>query len=558
MRTGRFCGLVAACLFAAPILLFADQGSYTYSGGSFTAGKVAGQSIALKNVPLSSNGARLSFTCPIATYAIGTYETRWTCANGSVSVTSADSSLKFQGRFVSATMILTESAGGRGSHASYSYQFNGSISGTVSVKGVSQSAYGGLAQLVQLAAPMSSAAVKVTGGAWGWSSACRPLLVADNARGRITRADSIMGANFSAYGSPGIGSGQFATIAGIATDAANRIYLTDSTLNRVVRINDMGGTNWTELGSAGTGANHFIAPSGIAIGPSGRIWIADTGNNRIVRIDDLNGTNWRSIGTLGSGAEQFNHPGGIAVDASGRVYVADTGNNRVVRFDDPTGRNWTTLAEVTSGSYGYPLSAPQSVALGPAGRIFVATGGVSGYLVSVDNMLGAHAMLSTWSNALASVSADKAGTLYVSGDFSPGLAQMNDALQTGYFPSALGGKLTRPGPVHALPSPAPVPADAVLTATSVSFGAEAVGKTSPARSIVLANIGAESLSIHAIEAGPEYVVTHNCPATLRGGSACTIQITFVPGVAGVQTSRLTVSSSGVHPTLSVALSGTGL
>lgn len=550
--------LVAVLMGAVTIPTWADKGSYTLAGGSFRAGTAVGQVIAVSNVPLSASHATLSFSCPIATTNAGTYQVRWTCAGGSIVIASTDNSLVFHGAFVAATMILSISAGGKGSTSSYTYQFDGEVRGTVSAGGVTQAVYGAVEHVVQASAALGTKSAAISSGKFGWSSAYRPVLVADNGKRRILGADSILGANLAGFGTAGTGTGQFGTIAGITEDAVGRIYATDSVLNRVVRIDDLTGANWMELGGTGTGNDHFMAPAGVAVDAGGKIWVVDSGNNRVVRFDDMSGRNWVSFGAVGSGKNQFRAPTGIALDALGRVYVADTNNNRVVRFDDVTGKNWTALSAVTSGAYGYALDAPQSIALNAAGQIYIALGGLRGYLIRVDTMTGANPSLSAWTNPLTSISADRAGSLYVTGQFPIGMAEVTDALETGYFASPLGGAVATPGPVYSKPVAGHPPADAVSLTPAIYFGNQTVGKSSATRTFVLTNLGAAVLTLHSITASSDYVVSHNCPSQLAGGSACLVNVVFRPTVAGRRAATLVVASNGVHPAVGVSLNGVAI
>jgi hypothetical protein len=271
---------VATILVFLPLILRADNHTYTFSGGTFAAGTAAGQTIAVNGAPLSLSGAVLTFSCPVTTYGAAIYQVNWTCEGGTVSVVTLNKSLSFAGQFVSGTMELTATGGGRGSRLTESYRFAGEFSGVVTANGVTQRAYGSVEQLVQWGSIVGKAGAPVTSGSFGWSSAYSPLLVGDNIKGRVVATDNITGANLTAYGSLGRGTGQFTAISGIAEDPSGRIYVLDSAVDRIVRIDDFTGKNWVEIGSYGSGADHFSAPSGLAVDSAGKIWVADSGNNR--------------------------------------------------------------------------------------------------------------------------------------------------------------------------------------------------------------------------------------------------------------------------------------
>jgi hypothetical protein len=548
---------VSTMFVLLPLTLRADNHAYTFSGGTFLAGTVVGQTIAVKAAPMSSTGAALTFSCPVTAYGAGQYQVNWTCQGGAVSIVTGDKSLSFTGQFVSGSMILTASGGGRGSRFTESYRFAGEFSGVVTANGVTQKAYGSVNQLVQSGAIVSAVGVPVTSGSFGWSSAYSPLLVGDNAKGRIVAADNITGGNLITYGSVGRGTGQFTAISGLTEDASRRVYAVDSAVDRVVRMDDLTGKNWVEIGSYGTGANHFNAPSGLVVDSAGKIWVVDSGNNRVVRFDNMNGTNWTSFGSAGSGKNQFNDPTGIAQDAQGTIYVVDKGNNRVVRFSDINGTNWTSLSEVFSGTTGHLLTAPQAVAVGSAGQVFIALGGTSPSLIQTSFPTGSGSTVSAWSNPVTSISVDRAGTLYAAGAFSSGLAQFNDAVPTGYFASALGGAVLQPVQVYARPSPTPPPAAPLFSASSLNFGTHNVGEPTSEYPLTLTNLGAAALTIDDITAGADFLLARNCPASLSGGASCGIGVQFDAKGIGSRPSELVLTSNGVHPSLEIALGGVG-
>ena len=558
MRNGKLSILLMLAAFQAISLpLLADKGSYTYSGGSFSTGTAPGQSITVTTAAMSATGAQLSFSCPITTYGAGTYQINWTCSGGAVSIATPDNSLVFHGSFHTGSMSFAGSGGGRGGHVAYWYSFSGAFSGTVTAGGVTQPVNGSISQYVKTTSQLGSGSAAVSGGSLGWNSAYSPLIVADNANFRIVASDSITGVNLSAYGAAGNGPGHFGNIAGITEDPSGRIYIVDSALDRLSRMDNLTGKNWIQIQGKGTGANHFNSPAGVRIDAAGKVWVADAGNNRIVRMDDMTGASWTSFGTAGVGTNQFSAPSAIAFDAVGRIYVADTGNNRIVRFDDMSGANWVSLTEVLSGPYGYFVTAPSGIEIDTAGNIYFATGGTYGYLMRVSNMIGANAVLSSWSSPLTSISMDKSGTIYVASHLSPGLAEVQDAAATGYFASSFGGAVVQPSVVYAVPTPSPTPPDAVLSLSSLTFANQNVGESSSPQTVSLSNLGSTALAITSIVASLDYKITDNCPASLTAGASCTVSVAFDPKGTGVRISKLIVNSNGVHPSISANMNGTG-
>ena len=546
---------VCVALLVSATAALADNGSYSGSGGSFSTGTAAGQSISVQGVALSGLNATASFTCPISTYGAGTYQLTWSCAGGAMTIVSADGSLSMNGSFMSGSMTFSGGGGGKGGHVTYWYAFSGKFTGAVTIAGQSQRVLGSISTEVKTTAQIGAGSAPLYSLSMGWSSAYSPVVVADAVNGRLIAADNITGTNLVTYGSYGSGTGQFSSISGLAQDAAGRIYVADSLLNRIARIDDLTGKNWTELGSSGSGNLNFSAPLGVAIDAQGKIWVADSGNDRIVRFDDMTGANWTAFGSAGSGAGQFSAPSAIAFDAQGRIYVADSGNNRLVRSDDLSGTNWTTLSQINIDPYGYLLNGVNAVAVTSTGRIFAGT--PAGWLYRIDDMTGANGQAASWTPSVSGMSLDAAGTIYLAGGFSPPLAQTLDAVGTGHYLSSLGLTGLQPTVLLALAVPSPRPAAPRLSVAALSFPSRNVGEPGATQTLSVTNIGGQPLAISSLTATPDFLLANGCSAPLAGGSTCTIGVRFDPTATGPRAASLQIESNGAHPLLSVALSGTG-
>jgi hypothetical protein len=258
--------VVALCL-ALAVDAAADNSSYAYAGGAFS----VGQTIDVQSAPLGGTKGMIGFSCPVTSFSAGTYLLSWTCAGGSVTISSSDNSLVFRGSMIAGSMSFSGSGGGRGGHTSYAYQFDGSFTGTITSGGVTQAANGSVSQYVKTSGQIGSGSAAVTSGSLGWNSAYSPLILGDAANNRILIVDNVDGANLGSYGTAGTGVGNFGTVAGLALDAAGRIYIADATLDRLVRIDNGGGTNWTALGTSGSGINQFNQPHGLAVDTAGRM-----------------------------------------------------------------------------------------------------------------------------------------------------------------------------------------------------------------------------------------------------------------------------------------------
>lgn len=547
--------LACVLTLATPCTVFAENGSYTGAGGSFSTGTAVGQNISVQGVPLTGLSATASLTCPITFYGAGTYQLTWSCSGGSMAIASTDSSITLNGSFLSGSMTFTGSGGGRGGHVTYWYQFFGTFTGTVTRNGLSQGINGSISTAVKTTKQIGTGSAAVTSLSSGWSSEYSSVIVGDSINSRLLEADSLGGANLATYGGYGTGVGEFEAIAGLAQDAGGRIYISDSTSNRIDRIDDLTGLNWTTLGSTGSGASQFNHPLGVAIDSAGKIWVADSGNNRIVRFDDMTGAHWTAFGSAGSGANQFSSPSAVAFDSAGRIYVADSGNNRLVRLDNLTGANWTTLTTINIGVYGHLLTGVNSVAVLPSGKIFATTPG--GMLYRVDDMTGAKGEASSWSPSIAGISLDGSGTLFVAGGFTPGLATTLDAYGTGIFTGNLGQNPLQPSAVLALASSSPPPAVPLLSTTALDFASQNVGEPGPAQIVTITNLGGQPLSINSVTASPDFLLSNGCSAPVAGGSSCTVGVQLDPAATGPRSANLSVASNSVHPLLQVALTGTG-
>jgi len=549
---------VVACVAAltVPSLLVADNGAYSGSSGSFSAPTTTGQAIAVVGVPLSGTTAALTFSCPITSFGAGTYQWNWQCAGGTITGSSTDNTLSLTATFLSGTMTLSGSGGGRGGNVHYWYEFSGTFSGTINLNGASQAILGSVSAAVKTSAPLGSGSAAVTGLSLGWNSEYSPVLVASGGTARLRFADNLTGLHPTTYGTWGNGTGQFESIAGLARDASGRIYVSDSTLGRLVRIDNLNGSNWLELGSPGTGALHFSGPGGVAIDASNRIWVADAGNNRIVRFDGMNGTNWTSFGAAGTGVDQFSSPLAVAFDAQGRIYIADSGNGRLVRMDNLTGANWTILSTIDIGVYAYNLSGINGVAVLPSGQIVVST--AAGWLMRFGDMTGANPTIESWSGSLAGISSDPAGAVFAVGGFTPGLGETLGPAGTGVFTGNIGlpGTL-QPSAVLALAKSVTPPAAPVTSVGSLSFGSQNVGEPSAGKVVTLRNFGGTPMTISSIVADADYTVADNCPASLAGGNSCAITVKFDPTATGSRTATLSISTVSVHPLLHLPLYGTG-
>ncbi len=136
------------------------------------------------------------------------------------------------------------------------------------------------------------------------------------------------------------------------------------------------------------------------------------------------------------------------------------------------------------------------------------------------------------------------------------------SIQVKFAPTAAGsrtGNLTVTGATG-------TPLVRVLTGTGINlavlgsiapFGNQTVGSTSASKSVTLSNAGTAAYTIQSIAVDGDFLLSHDCGASLAPGGSCTLQVSFAPTAAGTRTGNLTVTGTPGSPLVS-ALSGTGV
>ena len=103
---------------------------------------------------------------------------------------------------------------------------------------------------------------------------------------------------------------------------------------------------------------------------------------------------------------------------------------------------------------------------------------------------------------------------------------------------------------------------ASLSTTSLAFGNQNIGTSSPAQVVTLTNIGSAALPLQAASltgTNPgDFIKSTTCATSLAAGASCTITVKFKPKAAGPRTASVNVRYTGAGSPQSIALSGTGL
>ncbi len=238
---------------------------------------------------------------------------------------------------------------------------------------------------------------------------------ADGILGQTTFTAS--GWNGSLNGSTAVTNG-FEDGLGIAVDGAGTLYLSDAGNTRVLRWNGAAGkANGASADAAigqpdlvtkgfATTAAKFFAVAGVAADAAGRVWVADGSNNRVLRFDNAaalaNGSSAIGVlgqttfttGTSGTTATSMRNPTSVVVDASGNLYVGERGNSRVLIFLNAAAKANGAAADkvlgqpdfvtgTNSGVIGTQANIylPYGLATDLKGNLYVADGGFNRVLV---------------------------------------------------------------------------------------------------------------------------------------------------------------------------------
>jgi hypothetical protein len=97
-----------------------------------------------------------------------------------------------------------------------------------------------------------------------------------------------------------------------------------------------------------------------------------------------------------------------------------------------------------------------------------------------------------------------------------------------------------------------------LSPSSLVFGNQEVGTSSPPQKVTLTNTSGGNLNITGITvAGASFTETNNCGTSVPVGGSCTISVTFAPLGAGSKTGSVYVTDNANPPNQTISLSGTG-
>jgi DNA-binding beta-propeller fold protein YncE len=169
----------------------------------------------------------------------------------------------------------------------------------------------------------------------------------------------------------------------VADSRNNAIRLIDLDAGEVTTVAGNGEAGFVDGPGGRDGPARLFSPLGLALAADGTLYVGDTQND-CVRVISPGGEVSTLAGTDSPGYQEgdgsharFELPTGIALDGDGTLYVADRGNE-VVRAVSPSGETLLVAGrpDVRGGDNGPAAEAtflaPNSVAVGPSGEIYVA------------------------------------------------------------------------------------------------------------------------------------------------------------------------------------------
>ena len=245
------------------------------------------------------------------------------------------------------------------------------------------------------------------------------------------------------------------------------------------------------------------------------------------------GTNEAFVAKIGAGGGAISYAtylGDIYPDQANAIAV------------DGNGNAW--IAGYTYGGKFPVASALQS-----------ASGGLYDAVVSEFDPTGSTLLFSTYlggagDDAANDLAIDSSGNVYVAGDtFSSDFPVTPSAMTTGYTGGSYDAWIARIGPQNA----------AGLTAVPnpIVFPGQEINTTSASSSLKVGNAGSAALSISGISVTGPFAESSQCGQSVSPGTECTVNVTFAPTTAGIQTGTLVITDGAAGSPHTVHLSAWG-
>ena len=98
----------------------------------------------------------------------------------------------------------------------------------------------------------------------------------------------------------------------------------------------------------------------------------------------------------------------------------------------------------------------------------------------------------------------------------------------------------------------------IVAPTTLDFGQEVVGQTSPPHLVSLKNIGNSELTVSNISVSEDFVITINhCSKGVQPATHCNVSVTFTPQSSGTTTGSLTFTDNASNSPQTISLTGMG-
>ena len=377
----------------------------------------------------------------------------------------------------------------------------------------------------------------------------------------------------------------FATISGIAVDAAGNLFVAYPTHNEIRESLAAGGyTTYKYL------TGDFNYPNDIALDADGNLFVADTANSLIKELTVADG--YKTVKTLAS----RKYPTVIAMDAADDLYVVESTTSGYFYFNDTQPALVEILAAGGYTTVDYLNSYAQfvfQIAVDSSGNVFTPGSGLGegvdelvrsqpAPLAFPDTVVGGDNQLVTTAQNVGSGPATFSGlSLTNHADFSLASGSSQDCavglplapgaqcdLDIDFTPQAIGsasGSLVltestenTPGSTQSI-ALSGTGLSVGVSPTVLDFGSIPYPDTAT-QTLTVTNGGKTALTIDPSSNGRGAVIAGNtCGASLAAGKSCTLQVEFKPVQFGLNTNTITIKTNGpASPQVPVRGTATGV
>jgi uncharacterized repeat protein (TIGR03803 family) len=358
---------------------------------------------------------------------------------------------------------------------------------------------------------------------------------------------------------------------GVAVDASGDIFFADAESNAVDKV-PAGCTTAACVTTLGGG---FTSTEGVAVDGSGNVFVVGPGNSQVNEVSPAC-TNADCVAIVGGG---FDLPVSVAVDGVGNVYVADDGEknggeNAVKEI--PAGCAASTCVSTLGGGF----NLPGGVAVDGAGNVYVGTLGAAGTSSVSEIPLGCTSAacvitLGGGFDGPNAVAVDASGTVFVADRGNQAVKSIPPGCTSAACVTTLPGMgsyvalngIAIDGAGNLFVSDGSAGSISKLDfadAPALTFAATAVGSTSAAQTVTLADDGTSALTFTGLATSNANFTLNgsSCTATgtLAAAGACIVGIEFTPQSAGPQSGQVKATDNNLNSagsTQRIQLTGAG-